>query len=151
MIDPVVALFVVVAVAIVGAVAVLVSRDRPLIEPDPVGGRSLDWSDQDGVSGTSLSEVRFAVALRGYRMEQVDRVLDDTRAALAGRDARITDLQRVIAELRADAVGGARLTGAADTPADVAADHVVGRAAEPATGAADTSAALGITDTQSAT
>ena len=98
-----VALFVVVAIAIVGVVAVLVARDRPLIEPDPVGGRPLDWADQDGVSTTSLSRVRFAVALRGYRMEQVDRVLDDTRAALAGRDARIAELQRVVGALRPDA------------------------------------------------
>lgn len=99
-----VALFVVVAIAIVGVVAVLVARDRPLIEPDPVGGRPLDWADQDGVSTTSLAQVRFAVALRGYRMEQVDRVLDDTRAALAGRDARIAELQRVVGALRPDAV-----------------------------------------------
>ena len=99
-----VALFVVVAIAIVGVVAVLVARDRPLIEPDPVGGRPLDWADQDGVSTTSLAQVRFAVALRGYRMEQVDRVLDDTRAALAGRDARIAELQRVVGTLRPDAV-----------------------------------------------
>ncbi len=97
-----VALFVVVAIAIVGVVAVLVARDRPLIEPDPVGGRPLDWPDRDGVSATTLSRVRFAVALRGYRMEQVDRVLEDTRAALAGRDARIAELQRVIGALRPD-------------------------------------------------
>ena len=101
-----VALFVVVAIAIVGVVAVLVARDRPLIEPDPVGGRPLGWADQDGVSATSLSRVRFAVALRGYRMEQVDRVLDDTRAALAGRDERIAELQRVVAVLRPDAAVG---------------------------------------------
>ena len=32
-------------------------------------------------------------------MDEVDRVLDDTREALAGRDARIADLQRVVAAL----------------------------------------------------
>ncbi len=126
-----VALFVVVAIAIVGVVAVLVARDRPLIEPDPVGGRPLDWADRDGVSATSLSRVRFAVALRGYRMEQVDRVLEDTRAALAGRDARIAELQRVIGALRPDpAVADAPVVAdpaVADAPAHAPAD----RPAEP--------------------
>ena len=81
------ALFVVVAIAIVGAVAVLVARDRPLIEPDPVGGRPLDWSDQDGFSVKSLSEVRFSVALRGYRMEDVDDVLRHLAAQLEVAEA----------------------------------------------------------------
>ena len=103
----VLALFVVVALVVVAGIAVLVVRDRPLIADDPVGSRALAWSAQDGVSARDLAEVRFAVALRGYRMEEVDRVLDDTREAMADRDARIADLQRVVA-----ALGGA--------PADLA-------------------------------
>ena len=118
----------------------LVARDRPLIEPDPVGGRPLDWADQDGVSTTSLAQVRFAVALRGYRMEQVDRVLDDTRAALAGRDARIAELQRVVGALRPDAATAddpvpdaataddpvvATGNATADTPAELETDPAV--------------------------
>ena len=90
------ALFVVVAIAVVGGVAVLVARDRPLIVDDPVGARALAWSPEQGVGPRDLAEVRFAVALRGYRMEEVDRVLDDTRAALEDRDARIAELQRVV-------------------------------------------------------
>ncbi len=134
-----VALFVVVAIAIVGVVAVLVARDRPLIEPDPVGGRPLDWADQDGVSATSLARVRFAVALRGYRMEQVDRVLDDTRAALAGRDARIAELQRVVGALRPDVPAADEAV--ADVPvADEAGADVPVAATAIAT--ADTSAGL---------
>ena len=93
------ALFVVIAIVVVAGVAVLVVRDRPLIADDPVGSRALDWSTQDGVRPQDLAEVRFAVALRGYRMDEVDRVLDDTREALAARDARIADLQRVVAAL----------------------------------------------------
>jgi DivIVA domain-containing protein len=95
----VLALFVVIAILIVAGVAVLVVRDRPLIADDPVGSRALAWSTEDGVSPQDLAGVRFAVALRGYRMDEVDRVLDDTREALAGRDARIADLQRVVAGL----------------------------------------------------
>jgi DivIVA domain-containing protein len=95
----VLALFVVVAIVVVAGVAVLVVRDRPLIADDPVGSRALAWSAQEGVSPQDLAGVRFAVALRGYRMEEVDRVLDDTRAALAVRDSRIADLQRVVTAL----------------------------------------------------
>jgi DivIVA domain-containing protein len=95
----VLALFVVVAIVVVAGVAVLVVRDRPLIADDPVGSRALDWSTQEGVRPQDLADVRFAVALRGYRMDEVDRVLDDTREALAARDARIADLQRVVAAL----------------------------------------------------
>jgi DivIVA domain-containing protein len=95
----VLALFVVIAIVVVAGVAVLVVRDRPLIADDPVGSRALDWSTQDGVRPQDLADVRFAVALRGYRMDEVDRVLDDTREALAARDARIADLQRVVAAL----------------------------------------------------
>ena len=76
-------------------------RDRPLLADDPVGSRALEWSAEGGVSPQDLAEVRFAVALRGYRMEEVDRVLDDTREALAARDERIADLQDVVA-----AIGG---------------------------------------------
>jgi len=101
-IEGVLALFVVVAIVVVAGIAVLVARDRPLITDDPVGSRALAWSAQDGVQPQDLAEVRFAVALRGYRMEEVDRVLDDTREALAGRDARIADLQRAVAALGGD-------------------------------------------------
>jgi DivIVA domain-containing protein len=95
----VLALFIVVAIVVVAGIAVLVVRDRPLIADDPVGSRSLAWSVQEGVDAQDLAEVRFAVALRGYRMQEVDRVLDDTREALAGRDAQIAELKRVVAVL----------------------------------------------------
>jgi len=95
----VLALFVVLAMVVVAGVAVLVVRDRPLITDDPVGSRALAWSARDGVDPQDLATVRFAVVLRGYRMDEVDRVLDDTREALADRDARIADLQGVVAAL----------------------------------------------------
>lgn len=94
------ALFVVLAMAVVAGVAVLIARDRPLIEDDPVGSRPLRWSGADGVDPGDLSTVRFTIALRGYRMDQVDRVLDDTQRALAQRDLRISDLLQEVAVLR---------------------------------------------------
>jgi len=108
----VLALFVVVAIVVVAGIAVLVVRDRPLIADDPVGARALAWPPPDGVRPEDLAAVRFAVALRGYRMQEVDRVLDDAREALAARDARIADLQRVVA-----ALGGAPMDSGGTAPA----------------------------------
>jgi DivIVA domain-containing protein len=95
----VLALFVVIAVLVVAGVAVLVVRDRPLITDDPVGSRLLAWPPEAEIGPQDLAAVRFAVALRGYRMDEVDRVLDDTRQALADRDARIADLEQAVAAL----------------------------------------------------
>lgn len=88
-------LLVVVALAVVAGVAVLVSRDRPLLADDPVGARALRWPPEGEVSPDDLAGARFTVALRGYRMDEVDRVLDDARTALAERDRRIARLEGV--------------------------------------------------------
>lgn len=114
-----IALFVVLALAVVAGVAVLVARDRPLIDDDPVGARPLRWSGSQGVGPLDLADVRFTVALRGYRMDQVDRVLDDTQRALSERDARILDLQQLVEALRQPAPDrhpGPALGPAAEVP-----------------------------------
>ncbi|MFD1211290.1 DivIVA domain-containing protein [Arthrobacter sp. GCM10027362] len=41
-----------------------------------------------------IDSVRFSVALRGYRMDQVDQVLDALRAELAAKEALIRALAR---------------------------------------------------------
>ncbi|MDR6556137.1 DivIVA domain-containing protein [Arthrobacter pascens] len=51
-----------------------------------------------------VDHVRFALGLRGYRMDQVDQVLDDLRDQLASKDAEIAGLR---AHLRGQAPGGA--------------------------------------------
>ena len=49
-------------------------------------------SDVDGL--------RFAVGLRGYRMDQVDQVLDELRDQLAAKDKKIADLGEEVGRLR---------------------------------------------------
>ncbi len=39
-----------------------------------------------------IDRLRFSVGLRGYRMQEVDQVLDRLSAELAARDARIHEL-----------------------------------------------------------
>lgn len=43
-----------------------------------------------------LDRARFALALRGYRMEQVDGVLDEARDLLAAKDEEIARLRRLV-------------------------------------------------------
>lgn len=94
----------VVALAVLGAVAfAVVGRQSPetaraavgslpgLVEPAPSLPAVL-LPDAPQVS--DIGEIRFAPALRGYRMDQVDEVLEKLASALADRDATINQLRQ---------------------------------------------------------
>lgn len=49
-----------------------------------------------------VDKVRFGLGLRGYRMDQVDQVLDRLRDELSARDARIAELEAPAAGLKHD-------------------------------------------------
>ena len=85
--------FVVTGVVVVFAVAAAaVGRGGGL---DPVESDLIRPSLPDGpISADDLDSVRFAVGLRGYRMDQVDDVLNRLGRELTERDARISDLER---------------------------------------------------------
>jgi DivIVA domain-containing protein len=70
------------AVGRFGELPATVPDRAPLALPDD---RQLGRADVDGV--------RFAVGLRGYRMDEVDDVLDRLAAEVTQRDARISDLE----------------------------------------------------------
>jgi DivIVA domain-containing protein len=59
-----------------------------------------------------VEALRFPVAVRGYRMAEVDDALGRLGAELAERDARIADLESALAGARARALG--RLRDAAE-------------------------------------
>lgn len=97
-------LFLVVALAVVVAAVTLAvvggGESGPLPEAaperlhDPLpADRPIDHADVD--------EVRFPLAARGYRMADVDDVLNRLGAELAERDARIADLESELAGARA--------------------------------------------------
>ncbi|MCZ2404003.1 DivIVA domain-containing protein [Paenarthrobacter sp. Z7-10] len=52
-----------------------------------------------------VDRLRFSLGLRGYRMDQVDEVLDLLRDQLALRDARITELEETLSRDARAAVG----------------------------------------------
>jgi DivIVA domain-containing protein len=56
-----------------------------------------------------VEALRLPTGARGYRMREVDDVLDRLGAELAERDARIAELQSALAGERAAARGGEEL------------------------------------------
>ena len=90
---------IVVAVVLFAVAAVAVGRGGTLAEfaPDrpPLGlpdDRPLTADDVDGL--------RFPLAFRGYRMAEVDDVLDRLAAALRARDAEIAVLRAELTAVR---------------------------------------------------
>ena len=79
------------------AVGGLVDAPPDLLdEPLPVD-RPVSRADVDGL--------RLPVSARGYRMQQVDDILDRLGAELAERDARIAELESALAGAQATAMG----------------------------------------------
>lgn len=67
-----------------------------------------------------VDRLRFSLGLRGYRMDQVDEVLDRLRDEIAAKDARIAALEQAVVAPPAVAVmddGGSRTTAVAAPPA----------------------------------
>ena len=90
-------LFVLLGLAVIAAIAlVAVGRGGELPEAEPDCTPDRIPADADEV--TALEAVRFDVALRGYRMDEVDAVLDRAAAALTERDATIADLRARLGE-----------------------------------------------------
>lgn len=51
---------------------------------------------------SDLDQLRFAVGLRGYRMDQVDEVLDELRDQIAAKDRKIAELAEELGRLQAE-------------------------------------------------
>ena len=128
-------LLVCVAIAVVGGVAVLVARDRPVLDDDPVDARRLEWPPAGpALAPGDLAEARFTVAVRGYRMDEVDLVIADAAEALAERDRLIAELeQAVAAHVAARDADAEHVTAEASDVDEAAAPTVVdvGAGAQP--------------------
>ena len=79
--------------AVLGGVA-LVAAGRggglPDAEPDRAPRGTLPPGDFET---RDIERLRFSLAFRGYRMDEVDDVLDRLTAELAARDARLAELE----------------------------------------------------------
>jgi DivIVA domain-containing protein len=124
-------LFVVLALVVVGAVAVVAGGRG--------GGLSAPTSDQPGpwlptdraVTADDVDDVHFGVGFRGYRMDEVDLVLDRLGAEIRERDARLA---------RLEGRSGGRLAGpqpASDATSGTASEQDVPQVAETSPAAVD--------------
>jgi DivIVA domain-containing protein len=85
---------VVVAMAVVVGGTALVALGGGGTLPEAVHDRIAARLPQDRpLSRTDVDEIRLPMAVRGYRMDEVDDVLDRLGAELALRDIRITELE----------------------------------------------------------
>lgn len=85
---------VVVAFAVAGvAVAAALGRGDGLAPAPPERAPSVLLPDGP-VTSADVAGLRFGMAWRGYRMDEVDAVLDRLAAELAARDERIAELAR---------------------------------------------------------
>lgn len=105
--------FVVVAAVVVFAVAAAaVGRGDGLEEP--LTDLARPYLPDGRLVPADVDGVHFAVAFRGYRMDQVDSVLDRLSEEIVARDQRITALERIV---RVQTVQSAAGHGAAPTRA----------------------------------
>lgn len=80
--------------AVLFAAAVLATREGPVLAEAPPDAADTGLPPAP-LAPEDLSSVRFDLALRGYRMSQVDEVLDRLAAELRARDERIAALEAV--------------------------------------------------------
>ncbi|GAA3642098.1 DivIVA domain-containing protein [Streptomyces fenghuangensis] len=79
---------------------------------DALPDRTEAWLPPDRpLNRSDLEALRLPQAVRGYRMEEVDDVLDRLGAELAERDARIAELEASLAGTQAAALGGPGMFG----------------------------------------
>jgi DivIVA domain-containing protein len=109
------------AIALIGVAILLgtgtaskVFRSRPRAggERDERGHRSfVDGFDEPAANlppvllparpqPSDVDRLRFGIGLRGYRMDQVDQVLDELRDQLAARDRTVAELEAELERLR---------------------------------------------------
>jgi DivIVA domain-containing protein len=98
------ALLVLVVVLVVGAlvfgVVTLLGGDDPGLSTADPDGRSIPLPNHRSLTEDDLKNVRFDVGLRGYRMDQVDRMLRRTSYDLGYKDEMIAVLEAEVTALR---------------------------------------------------
>ena len=103
------------AVAVVGVVVAVAAGRAPAGMPAPVGSSPHRPLPLRELVPEDLDDVRFSVALRGYRADEVDAVLDRLRTELSERDRRLAELGAAVAAGGLPAPASGARPGAAPT------------------------------------
>lgn len=93
---------IVAALAVLFVAASVATRDGEVLVDAPRDRADLDLPT-GALQPADIGALRLGMALRGYRMSEVDDVLDRMRAELALRDARLLELQEELAASAAPA------------------------------------------------
>jgi DivIVA domain-containing protein len=85
--------FVLTGIAILGVVALGASGSGDGLDP-PTSDRPGPWAPSERpVSGDDLRRARFGLAFRGYRMSEVDQLIDRVAQEIVLRDELIDELE----------------------------------------------------------
>jgi DivIVA domain-containing protein len=92
--DPLVSLLLMlVLLAVLGGIAVVAAGHGDSLEQEPPDRAPYGALGDGDVGSEDVDRLRFSLAFRGYRMDEVDEVLDRLVDQLAARDARIAELE----------------------------------------------------------
>jgi DivIVA domain-containing protein len=122
------ALFVAVVVAVVTAAAVLGRVDGSLA--DTTTTMSHVPLPEDQLTPADIDALRFDTAMRGYRMSQVDDVIDRLRREIADLDAELTRVRQSNAALATATMASEPVVAARDQTRPQLKDHTPERGAE---------------------
>lgn len=89
----IVVLFASLAVLVGLAVALVLARGNVSVHMAPATASMSGGLPRDELTSADIDAVRFDTVVRGYRMDQVDDVLDRVRAELARRDEELRELR----------------------------------------------------------
>ncbi len=84
-------IFVALALIVMGVIVLLAVGKLGQLD-DPVRDRRAAELPTDAIAPYDVQALRFGVGVRGYRMDEVDEVLDRLAHELSDRDAKIADL-----------------------------------------------------------
>ncbi|WP_343890280.1 DivIVA domain-containing protein, partial [Kribbella sandramycini] len=98
-----------IVVVLIGAVAVVASGRWGAMSTAYDDRPDMTVPARQALTSTEIESVRFAVGVRGYRMDEVDTLLERVAREVAERDRRIADLERAVAPI-VDAPEGAGFT-----------------------------------------
>ena len=98
-----------IVVLLIGAVAVVASGRWGAMSTAYDDRPDMTVPARQALTSTDIESARFAVGLRGYRMDEVDTLLERVAREVAERDRRIADLERAVAPI-VEAPDGAGFT-----------------------------------------
>ncbi|MFI5697243.1 DivIVA domain-containing protein [Kribbella sp. NPDC051586] len=98
-----------IVVVLIGAVAVVASGRWGAMSTAYDDRPDMTVPARQVLTSADIESARFAVGVRGYRMDEVDTLLERVAKEVAERDRRIADLERAVAPI-VDAPDGAGFT-----------------------------------------